>query len=66
MPERFSWQRVNEEYLKKVRRIIREAPELRSLLETALLEDIARNTLQLSPGFDVVKYRTSLQYSYGF
>ncbi len=65
MPEEFDWQRVGSEYLKKVRRIIRETPELRSLLETELLADIARNTTQLSPGFDVANYRKSLQSSYG-
>ena len=65
IPEEFDWQRVGREYLKKVRRIIRETPELRSLLETELLEDIARNTTPLSPGFDVAKYRESLQCSYG-
>jgi hypothetical protein len=65
IPEEFDWQRVGSEYLKKVRRIIRETPELRSLLETELLEDIARNTTQLSPGFDVASYRKSLQCSYG-
>jgi predicted NACHT family NTPase len=65
IPEEFDWQRVGHEYLKKVRRIIRETPELRSLLETELLEDIARNTTPLSPGFDVAKYRESLQCSYG-
>ncbi|PSB29540.1 NACHT domain-containing protein [Stenomitos frigidus] len=70
MPEGFDWQRIGGEYLKKVRRIVRETPELRSLLETALLEDIARNTAhlnkQISPGFDVAKYRDSLQTSYGY
>lgn len=65
MPEDFDWQRVGREYLKKVRRIVRETPELRSLLGTQLLEDIAHNTSQLSPGFDVAKYRDSLQCSYG-
>lgn len=65
IPEEFDWQRVGREYLKKVRRIIRETPELRSLLETELLEDIARNTTPLSPGFDIAKYRESLQCSYG-
>ncbi|MBW4693231.1 MAG: NACHT domain-containing protein [Lyngbya sp. HA4199-MV5] len=66
MPPGFDWQRIGSEYLKKVRRIVRETPELRSLLETALLEDIARNTAQISPGFDVARYRESLQSSYGY
>ena len=70
LPDGFDWQRIGSEYLKKVRRIVREAPDLRSLLETALLEDIARNTAnlntQISPGFDVARYRESLQTSYGY
>nr|WP_322666614.1 NACHT domain-containing protein [Dendronalium sp. ChiSLP03b]MDZ8209207.1 NACHT domain-containing protein [Dendronalium sp. ChiSLP03b] len=66
MPQGFDWQRVGSEYLKKVRRIIRETPELRSLLETELLEKIAQNTTQLSPGFDLAKYRDSLQCNYGY
>ena len=66
MPDGFDWQRIGSEYLKKVRRIVRETPELRSLLETELLEDIAQNTAQISPGFDVAKYRDSLQTSYGY
>ena len=65
MPAGFDWQRVGSEYLKKVRRIIRATPELRALLETELLEAIARNTAQISPGFDVANYRASLQTSYG-
>jgi len=65
LPENFDWQYVGKEYLKKVRRIVRESPELRSLLDTQLLEDIARNTTQLSPGFDVANYRNSLHCSYG-
>jgi len=34
LPQGFDWQRIGREYLKKVRRIVRESPELRSLLET--------------------------------
>jgi hypothetical protein len=65
LPAEFDWAHVGSQYLKKVRRIVRETPELRSLLETELLEAIAQNTTQLSPGFDLAKYRESLQCSYG-
>ncbi len=65
LPAEFDWQQVGSKYLKKVRRILRETPELRALLETNLLEQIAQNTAQISPGFDVAKYRESLQCSYG-
>ncbi len=66
MPEGFDWQRVSNEYRRKVRRIVREDSELRSLLEKGFLENIAYNTTKISPGFDVIKYRDSLQCSYGY
>lgn len=64
LPTGFDWQRIGSKYLEKVRRIVRESTELRSLLETELLEEIAHNTAHISPGFDVAKYRASLQTSY--
>jgi predicted NACHT family NTPase len=64
--EEFDWRGVCKEYVYEVKGIVKANPELRSLLETDLLEDIARNTAQLSPGFDVETYRASLQSSYGY
>ncbi|WP_264324172.1 NACHT domain-containing protein, partial [Romeriopsis navalis] len=69
MPPDFDWELVGSLYLKKVRRIVRETPELKALLEMALLEEQAASLKQLagvSPGFDVAKYRESLQCSYGY
>ena len=65
LPEEFDWVHVGQKYVKKVRKIVRETPDLKSLLETELLEEIARNTRQPSPGFDVAKYQESLHCSYG-
>lgn len=64
--EEFDWRGVAKEYGYEVKGIIKANPELRSLLEIELLEDIARNTAQISPGFDLAKYRDSLQSSYGY
>jgi hypothetical protein len=64
--EDFDWRGVAKEYGYEVKGIIKANAELRSLLETQLLEDIARNTARISPGFDVAKYRDSLQCSYGY
>ncbi|MEL7350312.1 MAG: NACHT domain-containing protein [Cyanobacteria bacterium J06560_5] len=64
--EEFDWRGVSKEYVYEVKGIIKANAELRSLLETELLEDIARNTAQLSPGFDFETYRASLQTSYGY
>lgn len=65
-PAEFDWRRVAKEYVIEVQGIVKANPELRSLLHTELLEEIARNTAQLSPGFDVARYRESLQSSYGY
>ena len=63
MPDEFDWERVGKEYLKKVRKIVRSSDELRSLLQTELLEAIANQ--QVSPGFEVSQYRDVLCCSYG-
>jgi HEAT repeat protein len=65
-PEEFDWPGVTKQYVSEVRGIIKANTELRELLQTELLEDIARNTAQISPGFDTEKYRNSLQCSYGY
>lgn len=64
--EEFDWRGVCKEYVYEVKGVVKANPELRALLETDLLEDIARNTAQLSPGFDVETYQASLQSSYGY
>ncbi|WP_346292475.1 NACHT domain-containing protein [Sphaerothrix gracilis] len=63
--EEFDWRRVAKSYVLAVKGIVKADAELRALLDTELLETIAQNTAQLSPGFDVIKYRQSLQASYG-
>jgi predicted NACHT family NTPase len=64
--QEFDWHGVAKEYVIEVKGIIKANAELQAILQTELLEDIARNTAQLSPGFDVAGYRASLQSSYGY
>lgn len=76
MPEGFDWQRLGSEYLRKVRRIIRETPELRSLLETELLEETATHTQATAEAtrqmaertvpFDLTRYRDAILEQYQF
>ncbi len=64
--DEFDWRRVAKEYVLEVKGIVKADGELRAILNTDLLEDIAQNTAQLSPGFDMATYRESLQCSYGY
>jgi hypothetical protein len=75
MPDGFSWYRIADEYVRKVRGIVKATPELRSILIEERMEAIEqsnaaieRNTAQLRgilPGFDIQCYRNSLQDTYG-
>ncbi|PSB66753.1 NTPase (NACHT family), partial [filamentous cyanobacterium CCP1] len=65
-PQEFDWRGVAGEYVREVKVIIKADAELRSILDSDLLEEIAQNTAKLSPGFDIEKYRESLQSSYGY
>ncbi|NER00069.1 MAG: hypothetical protein F6K30_25790 [Cyanothece sp. SIO2G6] len=64
--EDFRWKRVAKKYGTTVKGIVKANEELRSLLTTELLEQIAQNTTLFSPGFDTQTYRESLQCSYGY
>jgi len=64
--EEFDWRGVCKEYVYEVRGIVKGNSELREILNSDLLEDIARNTAQLSPGFNLEAYRAILQSSYGY
>ncbi|MEB3231691.1 MAG: NACHT domain-containing protein [Leptolyngbyaceae bacterium] len=64
--EEFRWKRVAKKYVTAVKGIVKGNEELRSLLTTDLLEQIAQNTTLFSPGFDTQTYRESLQASYGY
>jgi predicted NACHT family NTPase len=76
MPEGFDWQRIGGEYLRKVRRMIRETPELRSLLETELSEQTAASTQATAEAarqiagrsvpFDLTRYREAILEQYEF
>jgi broad-specificity NMP kinase len=68
MPEGFDWKGVGNSYLKKVRRIVRETPELRALLEVELQEQQAESFQQLvgvPVAFDLGRYRESILEQYG-
>ncbi|MBE9140225.1 NACHT domain-containing protein [Nodosilinea sp. LEGE 07088] len=64
--EEFDWRGVAKEYVVQVKAIIKADADLRGILTADLIEDIAYNTAQLSPGFDIETYRASLQASYGY
>ncbi|MEO1400193.1 MAG: HEAT repeat domain-containing protein [Cyanobacteria bacterium J06635_1] len=64
--EEFDWRGVAKEYVVEVKGIIKANAEIRALLETDLLAEIAQNTAHISPGFDVASYKESLQASYGY
>ncbi|MFB8789572.1 MAG: HEAT repeat domain-containing protein [Potamolinea sp.] len=68
LPDEFNWERVGKRYLKKVKAIVRESDELRSILDSQNLEAIQQNTKELTgivPEFDLRRYQEGLQERYG-
>jgi predicted NACHT family NTPase len=66
LPDDFSWEAVGKRYQRKVKAIWREMPELREILDSQLLEEIAENTRQgIAPGFDLYQYQETIQERYG-
>ncbi|MFE1744913.1 NACHT domain-containing protein, partial [Coleofasciculus sp. H7-2] len=68
LPEDFDWGRIGKLYLNKVKAIIRESDELRTILDSQNLEAIQQSTKELagiSPEFDLKRYQEGLQERYG-
>ena len=64
LPDGFEWERVAKRYLKKVKAIVRESDELRTILDSQNLEAIAQSTQELAgiiPEFDLRRYQEGLQ-----
>ncbi|BAZ48133.1 hypothetical protein NIES4103_07380 [Nostoc sp. NIES-4103] len=68
LPNGFDWERLTKRYLKKVKAIIRESDELRSILDSQNLEEV-KITLQQVAGiptdFDLRGYQEGLRERYG-
>jgi predicted NACHT family NTPase len=68
MPVGFNWEEVAKQYVKEVKRIVRNAPELRAILELEIQESIERQLREnagIAPDFNLAKYQEGLLECYG-
>ncbi|MFK0732670.1 MAG: NACHT domain-containing protein, partial [Gloeotrichia echinulata HAB0833] len=68
LPDDFNWKRLGNKYVKKVKEIIRETPELREILDSRNLEEIKINITEMAgiiPQFDLEKYQEAIRETYG-
>ncbi|BAY62956.1 signal transduction protein [Calothrix brevissima NIES-22] len=68
LPDDFNWQLLSKKYIKKVKEIILEVPELREILDSRNLDKIRENTTQIAgiiPDFDLERYQEGIRESYG-
>jgi predicted NACHT family NTPase len=68
MPVGFNWEEVAKQYVKEVKRIVRNAPELRAILELEIQESLERQLREnagIAPDFNLAKYQEGLLECYG-
>ena len=68
MPVGFNWDEVAKQYVKEVKRIVRNAPELRAILELEIQESLERQLREnagITPDFNLAKYQEGLLECYG-
>ncbi|MBD2195530.1 MULTISPECIES: HEAT repeat domain-containing protein [Calothrix] len=68
LPDDFNWNLLSKKYIKKVKEIILEVPELRAILDSHNLDTIRENTTQIAgiiPDFDLERYQEGIRESYG-
>jgi predicted NACHT family NTPase len=64
LPNEFNWERVTKRYRKKVTAIIQETPELRAILDSQNLQELA-DTVPVQPDFDLIKHQEGILERYG-
>ena len=76
LPNDFDWSQLSKRYVRKVKAIIREDEELRKILDSQNLEEIADNTTKIAentqnltgiiPDFNLERYQESIIESYRY
>ncbi|MEQ9368611.1 MAG: NACHT domain-containing protein, partial [Coleofasciculus chthonoplastes F3-SA18-01] len=67
MPTGFNWEEITKPYLKEVKSIVRNSPELKELLKLEILESIeqqVRDNAKINPDFNITKYQEGLRERY--
>ncbi|MEQ8465797.1 NACHT domain-containing protein [Coleofasciculus sp. E1-EBD-02] len=67
MPTGFNWEEITKPYLKEVKSIVRNSPELKELLKLEILESIeqqGRENAGIPPDFNPTKYQEGLRERY--
>jgi hypothetical protein len=64
LPNEFNWERVIKRYLKKVKAIIQETPELREILDSQNLQKLA-DAVPVQPDFDLNRHQEGIREKYG-
>ncbi len=67
MPTGFNWEEITKPYLKEVKRIVRNSPELKAIVELEIQESIeeqVREIAGVSPDFNIIKYQEGLRERY--
>lgn len=68
LPNNFNWEQVAKRHFKKVKAIIRDSDDLRSILDSQNLENIEKNTKEsagITTEFDLSRYQEGIQEQYG-
>ena len=64
LPDKFDWELVIKQYQRKAKKIIRESDELRQILDSENLEELA-SQIQRKPEFNLRKHKEGIRERYG-
>ena len=64
LPDEFDWDLVIRQYQRKVKKIIQKSDELRQILDSKSLEELASQT-SVKPEFNLIKYQEGIRERYG-
>ncbi len=65
LPNEFNWERVAKRYLRKATAIRMESDELRKILDSQNLGNLANQNFEIKPDFDLEKHQEGILEQYG-
>ena len=65
LPNNFDWEFLAKQHQRNVKNIIRQSAELRGILDSINLEQLANQKIEIRPEFDLKKYKEGIREQYG-
>ena len=65
LPDNFDWEFLSKQHQRNIKNIIRHSQDLRAILDSKNLEQLAKQNFKIRPLFDLKRYQEGIREQYG-